>query len=164
MTIPRGIAVLVYTTGGVLALAIAKGVVVSGLDTLPPVKVLVFAASALGAIAALLDWALLRDWPKKGPAVARNSPAVPSPAPAPRRDPAVERGRLHPIVFREICPPPAAAGLSFYGGVPVGPADLPWPRVRNKPGAAPLSFIEGNPLASCAVSESSLRTAQLCAG
>ena len=48
---------------------------------------------------------------------------------------------LRPIVFREIFPPSAAAWLSFYGGVPVGPANLTWPRIRNKPGDAPLSFI-----------------------
>lgn len=53
----------------------------------------------------------------------------------------IERARLRPIVFREICPPPVATGLSFYGGVPIGPVELAWPRVRNKPGDARLSFI-----------------------
>ena len=61
MKIPRILAVFFCAAGAVLALAIFKALVVSGLDTLPPVKVLVFAASTFGLIAAMLDWALLRD-------------------------------------------------------------------------------------------------------
>jgi hypothetical protein len=56
MKIPRVLAVFFCAAVAALALAIIKALVVSGLDTLPPVKVLVFAASAFGLIAALLDW------------------------------------------------------------------------------------------------------------
>jgi len=38
----------------------SRHLVDSGLDRLRPVKVLIFAASAFGLIAALLDWALFR--------------------------------------------------------------------------------------------------------
>jgi len=106
---------------------------VSGLNTLPPIRVLVFAASMFGLIAALLDWALLRSplLPKRTKPISvearasggQNAGATVSP-PAPHIDPIVERARARPIVFREIYPPPAAAGLSFYGGVPVGPVNL----------------------------------------
>jgi len=121
---------------------------VSGLNTLPPIRVLVFAASMFGLIAALLDWALLRSplLPKRTKPISvearasggQNAGATVSP-PAPHIDPIVERARARPIVFREIYPPPAAAGLSFYGGVPVGPVNLAWP--RKGPGDAPLSFL-----------------------
>jgi hypothetical protein len=185
MKIPRILAVFICAAGAVLALAIIKALVVSGLDTLPPGKVLVFAASTFGLIAALLDWALLRDRRKMVPvaedspkapisgvdraqfastvvpgiskarietpdnaigrskpkAAAAHEPDQPPQTKVPQTDSIVERGRLRPIVFREIFPPSATAGLSFYGGVPVGPAGLSWPRVRNKPGNAPLSFI-----------------------
>ena len=152
MRIPRSVAVFLCATVGILALAIIKALLVSGLHKLPPGKVLVFAASTFGSIAALIDWALLRDLLPRanrksgGRTVevrAREAAAnIPPPAEMPPpSDPVVERARLRPIVFREICPPPAKAGLSFYGGVPIGPATLAWPGVRNKPGGAPLSFI-----------------------
>ena len=166
MGIPRILGVFLCAAGAALVLAIGKALVVRGLDTLPPVKVLVFAATTFGLIAALLDWALLRG-PRKSVPVADSSvtskartqvPAnaigqskpgavlanrlnVPSPAPSPQTGPILERAHLRPIVFREICPPSTVAGLSFYGGVPVGPAQLTWPRGRKKPGGAPLSFI-----------------------
>ena len=119
-------------------------------QTLPPVNVLVFAAATFGLIAALLDWALLRDRRNivlpvgsapSGAAAAGVGEKATESRETPPTDPVVESARLRPIVFREICPPPVATGLSFYGGVPVGPAQLTWPRVRNKPGDAPLSFI-----------------------
>lgn len=84
----------------------------------------------------MLDWAILQD-PRR-----RTAAPMPAPALPPKADPIVERARFRPIVFREICPPAAAANtLSFYGGAPVGPATLVWPRVRNKPDEAPLSFL-----------------------
>ncbi|HUS08526.1 MAG TPA: DUF1963 domain-containing protein [Bryobacteraceae bacterium] len=185
MSIPRSLAVFLCAAGAALVLAIGKASVVSGVNTLPPVKALVFAASTFGLIAALLDWALLRGWPKVGPmadaasakpvsregrsqhsaavlspiskaraqapenaagwskpeVVAANGPGIPPQTQVPQAGPIVERGSLSPIVFREICPPPSMAGLSFYGGVPVGPAQLVWPLVRNKEGNSPLSFI-----------------------
>lgn len=175
MKIPRILAVFFGAAGVVLALAIIKALVVSGLDTLPPIRVLVFAASTFGLIAALLDWALLRDRRKivrvadsaskmpvsgagrpqfgiaeapenaigsnKPEAVVANEPDTPGQTKVPQRGSIVGHVRLRPIVFREIFPPSATAGLSFYGGVPVGPAKLTWPRVRIKPGDAPLSFI-----------------------
>jgi hypothetical protein len=61
MKIPRTLAVFLCAAGAVLALAVIKALVLSGLGTLPPVKVLVFAASTFGLIAALVDWALLRN-------------------------------------------------------------------------------------------------------
>jgi len=132
--IPRSLAVFLCAGGAILSLAIIKALVVSGLDTLPRANVLVFAASSFGLVAALIDWGLLRDLlpGAKSQPGAITKPAGPG---------AIERARLRPIVFREICPPPATTTLSFYGGVPVGPATLAWPRVRNKPGDAPLSFI-----------------------
>jgi hypothetical protein len=60
MKIPRILAVFFCAAAAALALAIIKALVVSGLDTLPRVKVLAFAASTFGLVAALLDWALLR--------------------------------------------------------------------------------------------------------
>jgi hypothetical protein len=184
MKIPRTLAVFFCAAGTALALAIIKALVVSGLDRLPPVKVLIFAASAFGLIAALLDWALFRDRrnvpvantaskvpvsgegrsqfatavapeiskPRTGApekaigrskpeAGAGNEPDLPPKTKVPETGSIVERVSLRPIVFREIFPPSATAGLSFYGGVPVGPAKLTWPRVRNKPVDAPLSFI-----------------------
>lgn len=125
-------AVFLCAAGAILALAILKALVVSGLGTLPAVKVLIFASSTFGLIAALLDWAVLRDlFPR-----ANKQPRVDTP----HRDPILERARIRPIVFHEICPPPAAS-LSFYGGLPIGPAQLVWPRVRHKPGDTPLSFL-----------------------
>jgi Domain of unknown function (DUF1963) len=184
MKLPRILTVFLCAAGAVLTLAVTKALVVSGLDTLPPVKVLVFAASTFGLIAALLDWALLRDRRNIVPppdvsskgrmsgqgrsqgadamappiskagfeapgnaigsnpeAVVADTPDMPPRAQLPLTGSIVERARLRPIVFREICPPSATAGLSFYGGVPVGPAKLSWPRARNKPGDKPLSFV-----------------------
>jgi hypothetical protein len=185
MKIPRILAVFFCAAGAVLALAFIKALVVSGLDTLPPVKVVLFAASTFGLIAALLDWALFRDrWnnvpvtniaskvpvsgegrsqfatavvskiskartgaPEKAigrskpEAGAGNEPDMPPKTKVPETGSIVERVSLRPIVFREIFAPSVTAGLSFYGGVPVGPANLTWPRVRNKPVDAPLSFI-----------------------
>ncbi len=63
MKIPRILAVFFCAAAAVLALAIIKALAVSGLDKLAPVKVLVFAASTFGLIAALLDWALVRMQP-----------------------------------------------------------------------------------------------------
>lgn len=50
---------------------------------------------------------------------------------------AAARGR--PIVFRENYPPPAEPGLSFYGGVPIGPAGMAWP--RGPADNRPLTFL-----------------------
>jgi hypothetical protein len=166
------LAVFFCAAAASLALALIKALVVSGLDRLPPIKVLVFAASTFGLVAALLDWALLRPRrntlpsahiPSKAAREGRsktrteapgqavggsklkaalgNEPDMPQQTKLPQTGSVIERVRLRPIVFREIFPPSATAELSFYGGPPVGPATLAWPRVRNKPGDAPLSFI-----------------------
>ena len=50
---------------------------------------------------------------------------------------AAARGR--PIVFRESYPPSAKPGLSFYGGVPIGPAGMAWP--RGPADNLPLTFL-----------------------
>lgn len=66
--------------------------------------------------------------------------AVATPAAAPKPPPAdslLETARYRPIVFREIYPPPADPGLSFYGGAPVAPAGFAWPRAD----AGPLHFV-----------------------
>ena len=55
MKIPRTLAVFFCAAGAALTLTIIKALVVSGLDRLPPVKLLIFTASAFGLIAALLD-------------------------------------------------------------------------------------------------------------
>jgi hypothetical protein len=54
-------------------------------------------------------------------------------------DPLIEIARRHFIVFREIFPPPQNPGLSFYGGVPVGPPGMAWP--RNEADGKPLAFV-----------------------
>lgn len=154
MKIPRTLAVFICAAGAALALAITKALLVSGLDKLPPAKLLVFAASTFGLIVALLDWALFRDrrrtvplannsskTPASGKTPVANERSTPPQTKIPQTDPVVQRVRLRPIVFREKFPPSVSAGLSFYGGVPIAPATLSWPRVRNKPGNAPLSFI-----------------------
>lgn len=140
MKIPRALAVFLCSAGAILALAIIKALVVSGLDTLPPAKILVFGSVTFGLIAALVDWGLLRDLFPGAKSKAQSALDGHSQK-APTTGPLQERARLRPIVFREICPPPATPGLSFYGGIPVGPATLVWPKVVNKPGGAPLSFI-----------------------
>jgi len=153
MKIPRALTVFVCSAGILVTLAILKALVVSGMDTLPPVRMLVFAGSMFGLVAALIDWGLLRDvFPRArrkpfaghGPTPLRLETAavsIPPRAQGSQNDALLERARQRPIVFRELCPPPAPRGLSFYGGVPVGPPSLAWPRARNKPGDAPLSFV-----------------------
>lgn len=127
MKIPRALAVFFCSAVAILSVALLKALVVSGLDKLPPVKARLFASSTFGLLAALIDWALLRNLFPGG----KSEPSA-------RVVPAVERVRLRPIVFKEICPPPASKGLSFYGGAPIGPATLDWPRERE---GTPLSFI-----------------------
>lgn len=122
MKLPRILTVFFCAALGLFALAVLKALLISGLHTMPPVKVLVFAPSVFGLVAAMIDWAVLRDL------FPRTSGSI------------LDRARQRPIVFREICPPPSAPGLSFYGGAPVGPATLAWPRARKKPGEA-LSFV-----------------------
>lgn len=51
---------------------------------------------------------------------------------------AIDAARWRPILFREIFPPPADPGLSFYGGVPVGPTGMSWPREED---GTPLTFV-----------------------
>lgn len=64
-----------------------------------------------------------------------NAPPVPPEGPLPADIVAASR---HPIVFRQIVPPPTKPGLSFYGGRPVAPAGLEWPRSG---AAKPFHFI-----------------------
>lgn len=54
---------------------------------------------------------------------------------------AIGLARYHPIVFRQSFPPADDHGLSYYGGLPTGPADIVWPRHAFDGGEAPLSFV-----------------------
>lgn len=127
---PRFLTVFLCAAGGILLVAILKALLVSGLDRLPDRKVLVFASSTFGFVAALIDWGFLRDLLP----VRRLKPALSNSVP-------VDLARMRPIVFREICSTSTYKGLSFYGGLPIGSSNLVWPRVCNKPGKAPLSFV-----------------------
>ncbi len=53
-------------------------------------------------------------------------------------DPSIETARRRFIAFRDIYPP-ENPGLCFYGGVPVGPAEMVWP--RNETEGKPLNFV-----------------------
>lgn len=48
--------------------------------------------------------------------------------PPPNAATALGRARQRPILFRQLYPPPPSPGRSFYGGIPVGPAAMAWPR------------------------------------
>lgn len=53
----------------------------------------------------------------------------------------IDAARRHPIVFRILRPQgPGEDGLSFYGGLPIGPADFQWPRRHGSEGV-PLTFM-----------------------
>jgi len=170
MKIPRFLSVFLCSAGALLVLALLKASLVSGLSTLPSTRILIFAASCFGLVAASIDWALLRDLlPPRRAVQDRDAPMIhpeqaaalmqalkypsspgskssvvadPSSdlAPEPHSPAIINLARLHPIVFREICPP-SATSLSFYGGLPIAPSDFVWPRTSNKPGKVPLSFI-----------------------
>jgi hypothetical protein len=109
--------------------------------------VLVFAASTFGLLATLLDWAIVRPLlPRRLTKPEREHlqqqqvvSTPPPPAQAPQSDPIIGKARRRPIVFREICPPASSTGLSFYGGVPIGPQALEWPRSPKV--GTPLSFV-----------------------
>jgi hypothetical protein len=91
---------------------------------------MIFAGSTFGLLAVLIDWAIIRQlFPQR------------TVQDTPKQNTVVDRAQLRPIVFREICPPPSSPGLSFYGGAPIGPATLVWPRAGNQPDGARLSFI-----------------------
>lgn len=67
-----------------------------------------------------------------------NAPPPPHDGPLPA---AIDAARRHPIVFRELPPQgPGKDGLSFFGGQPIGPEGLRWPR-RNGGTGLPLTFI-----------------------
>jgi len=173
MKIPRFLAVFLCSAGALLALALLKAALVSGIHTLPSTKILIFAASSFGLVAAAIDRALLRDllpprrvseqsyapdprlrhevWRKQAlelppDPLSSSSSTAPHQTSGPLSEPgvspaaAISRASTRPIVFKEICPPPAG-GLSFYGGVPLAPAGFQWPRTRNKPDKVPLSFV-----------------------
>ncbi|MEZ0262755.1 MAG: DUF1963 domain-containing protein [Alphaproteobacteria bacterium] len=147
MKFPRTLTVFLCATGGIFTVALCKALFIRGLDKLPPWKTMVFASLMCGVLAALVDWFLLRgilpvkrEEPQPAPRAAPPAQA-PQPQAALPPSPAIAQARRNPIVFRVICPPPAAAGLSFYGGLPVGPAGMAWPRMRKEKGGAPLSFI-----------------------
>lgn len=54
----------------------------------------------------------------------------------------IEAARWCPILFRQFLPHgPARDGMSFYGGLPIGPADFVWPRGRGEEGGPPLTFV-----------------------
>lgn len=55
-------------------------------------------------------------------------PSMAAAAPPSGQGAAIEAARRRTIVFREIFPPPADPGVSFYGGAPIGPHDMSWPR------------------------------------
>lgn len=52
---------------------------------------------------------------------------------------AIDAARARFIVFRHSYPPPPHPGLSFYGGAPIGPAGLAWP--RGEADGRPLTFV-----------------------
>lgn len=54
-------------------------------------------------------------------------------------DPSIDLARHRFIVFRQVFPPPLNPGLSFYGGVPIGPPGMAWPRSRTD--NSPLTFV-----------------------
>jgi hypothetical protein len=56
-------------------------------------------------------------------------------------DPVIASARARPIVFRELYPPSASPGLSFSGGLPIGPAELDWPRRSESESSEPLHFV-----------------------
>ncbi|MBS1802233.1 MAG: DUF1963 domain-containing protein [Acidobacteria bacterium] len=169
MKIPRFVSVFLCGAAALLALALLKALLVSGLSALPPVKILIFASSALGLVAAMIDWALLRQRvpprhfqdsdvsklsSERATAVAHalsdplatnsqsaaNAHSTPEVTTGPSNEVILHLAQVHPIVFMEICPP-SATGLSFYGGVPIVPPQFAWPRTSNKPGKTPLSFV-----------------------
>jgi hypothetical protein len=144
MKMQRTLTVFLCAAAGALTLAIVKALLVSGLDRLPPVKLMVYAASMFGLLAALVDWGLIRNLRRNGILAPERRDdeqvgGTSMPPPVPGTDPAIEQARFRPIVFREICPPSSAKGLSFYGGAPVGPSSLVWP--RDKATDVPLSFL-----------------------
>ena len=54
---------------------------------------------------------------------------------------AIEAARKRAIVFRQSLPlGPGMDGLSFFGGLPIGPVDFQWPR-RHGSAGVPLTFI-----------------------
>ncbi|MBS7668569.1 DUF1963 domain-containing protein [Croceicoccus gelatinilyticus] len=103
-----------------------------------------------------LDWSNFEDFAATGPAkpmslvpsedevVEEAAEAAPTFTPTPETAPAsspIEAARGHAIVFREAFPPAGPAGLSFYGGSPVAPADFAWPRAMTEAGDIPLTFV-----------------------
>lgn len=146
----RTFLVFLCATVALLTLSVGKALLVSGISTLPAAHVLAFASICFGVVAAMLDWAVLQGH-RKNSAKPASPPHGIGQVPMQERlglsgepvasSPDVQRARQHPIVFREFYPPPQEPTLSFYGGTPVGPPDLIWPRVRNKPGQTPLSFV-----------------------
>jgi len=69
-------------------------------------------------------------------------------APAPAQSPTIttcadpiETARTNPLVLAETFPPTPDAGLSFYGGLPVGPSDLAWPHATAGEREIALTFI-----------------------
>jgi hypothetical protein len=61
MKTPRFLAVFLCSAGVLLAAALLKAILVNGLHTLPPAKILIFASASFGLVAAAIDWALLRE-------------------------------------------------------------------------------------------------------
>jgi Domain of unknown function (DUF1963) len=56
-------------------------------------------------------------------------------------DPLVASARNLPIVFSRYFEPSFKTGLSFYGGLPVGPADMQWPTVDANGKTVSLQFM-----------------------
>lgn len=69
-------------------------------------------------------------------AAAQSTPAetISRPVPPPRMPGlSLASAQLQSIVFRQLYPPPpAGTGFSFFGGTPIGPASLAWPRAEGK--------------------------------
>src|SRR5688500_7499822 len=116
----RTLVVFLAAAGLALTVSIVKALVFSGLSTLPPVRLLIFAASMFGLLAAFLDWALLRQVLRSGGMKSQTAGTredrpqhVVATVPPETHDPVIiQRARRQTIVFREICPPPAVIGLS----------------------------------------------------
>ncbi|WP_066552440.1 DUF1963 domain-containing protein [Croceicoccus bisphenolivorans] len=103
------------------------------------------------ALSETLDWSDFDDFGSPEPELGTQPEPAPSPeaavAPGPLADAvpvpadAIASARANTIVLGEIFPPTSSPGLSFYGGLPVAPAGLAWPRAQTDTGEIPLTFV-----------------------
>ncbi|WP_170234830.1 DUF1963 domain-containing protein [Croceicoccus sediminis] len=109
-----------------------------------------------------LDWSNFEDYADTAPekplslVPEREEHAETDRAPVSATVPAsspIEAARGHAIVLREAFPPSQTASLSFYGGLPVAPADFAWPRAMTEAGDIPLTFVMQWDCAKLAISD-----------